>query len=64
VDSKANRLLIDFIGKMFGVPASRVNIARGQVGRMKTVHMHGPIPHMAAVLERLAGAGTAPRGSA
>ena len=50
VDSKANVLLVDFLGKSFDVPAREVIIIRGGQSRAKTVEIVGPSP---GLLERI-----------
>ncbi|PWT77069.1 MAG: hypothetical protein C5B46_00360, partial [Proteobacteria bacterium] len=42
VESKANALLIEFLGEKLDVSASQVSIARGARGRNKTVEVHAP----------------------
>ncbi|MDA0208071.1 MAG: DUF167 domain-containing protein [bacterium] len=39
VDGKANRALILFLAKRLNLPKSRVEIRRGQSGRVKHVHL-------------------------
>lgn len=50
VDDKANRLLVDFLGKSFDLPAGRVIISRGGRSRAKIVEILRP---SAALLERI-----------
>ena len=42
VDGKANAHLRRYIGKAFGVPASRVSVVAGQTGRDKRVSIESP----------------------
>jgi uncharacterized protein (TIGR00251 family) len=42
LDDRANQLLIDFLGKTFGVPASRIRISRGGRSRRKLVEITAP----------------------
>ena len=42
VDGKANAHLCRYIGKAFGVPASRVSVVAGQTGRDKRVSIESP----------------------
>ncbi|MFQ5659466.1 MAG: DUF167 domain-containing protein [Gammaproteobacteria bacterium] len=42
VDGKANKQLITFLAKAFGVAKSRINIARGKHSQDKTVVIHAP----------------------
>jgi uncharacterized protein YggU (UPF0235/DUF167 family) len=44
VDDKANKLLIDFIGRMLDLPANRVIIASGLHTRKKIVQIVHPEP--------------------
>ena len=41
-DSRANALLIDFVAKKLGVPASRVSIGRGGKSRSKVIIVAAP----------------------
>ncbi len=41
VEGKANKALINFLGKMFKVPKSRVVILKGETGRQKKVFIEG-----------------------
>ena len=41
VDGAANEALRAFIGKMLGVPKSKVAILRGETGRKKTLRVEG-----------------------
>ncbi len=41
VDGAANEALRAFIGKLLGVPKSRVEIVRGETGRKKTLRVEG-----------------------
>lgn len=50
VDSKANALLLDFLGKSLDVPARKVMIKWGSQGRAKTVEIHDA---GAGLLERI-----------
>lgn len=40
VDSRANKLLLDFLGKSLDVPARKVMIKQGSRARAKTVEIH------------------------
>jgi uncharacterized protein len=42
VDGKANRHLIEFLARTFGVPKSQVILLRGETTRLKTVQIHAP----------------------
>jgi uncharacterized protein (TIGR00251 family) len=44
VDDKANRLLLDFIGRTLDLPANRVIITTGLHSRKKTVQITHPEP--------------------
>lgn len=41
VDGKANKTLLAFLSKLFGIPASRVQLLKGETGRRKTVLING-----------------------
>ena len=41
VDGKANRHLLEFLARVFAVPAAKVHLLRGASGRMKTVLVEG-----------------------
>jgi uncharacterized protein (TIGR00251 family) len=41
VDGAANEALRAFIGKLLGVPKSKVEILRGETGRKKTLRVEG-----------------------
>lgn len=51
VDGKANKHLLAFLARQFGVPGARVVLVSGQTGRDKRVciqsprHIPSPIPH-------------------
>jgi uncharacterized protein (TIGR00251 family) len=42
VDGKANAHLIKFLAKAFGVAKSRVQVASGETGRNKSIHITAP----------------------
>ena len=42
LDDRANQLLIDFLGKILGVPGSRIRISRGGRSRRKLVEIVAP----------------------
>lgn len=42
VDGEANRHLVRFLAKAFGVPQQHVRIIRGEQGRHKTVSIESP----------------------
>jgi hypothetical protein len=52
-DFKANALLVDFLGKSFQLPASRVMITRGTRGRAKIVEIAGGGPQLLARIQHL-----------
>jgi uncharacterized protein (TIGR00251 family) len=41
VDGSANRLCIDYMAKILGIPKSRVSITRGEKSRHKTIKITG-----------------------
>ncbi len=41
VEGKANKALINFLGKIFKVPKSRIAIVKGETGRQKKVFIEG-----------------------
>jgi uncharacterized protein (TIGR00251 family) len=58
VDGAANRHLCRYIADLFGVPAARVRLVRGESGRDKTVEVAGAtsLPEPLAALARATGA--------
>lgn len=42
VDGAANKVVIEFIAKSFGVSKSAVAIDKGQTGRLKTLRINSP----------------------
>lgn len=42
VDGKANRELVSFLSKVFGVPKSQIELLKGQSNRRKTVSVISP----------------------
>jgi uncharacterized protein (TIGR00251 family) len=42
VDGKANRHLLKFLAKAFGIPCSRVELIGGESSRSKTVRLKSP----------------------
>lgn len=42
VEGKANRHLLKFLAKAFGIPASRVELLSGEGSRSKTVRLKSP----------------------
>jgi len=42
LDSRANRLLIDFIAEKLGIPSSRVGLRHGSKGRRKLIEVLAP----------------------
>lgn len=42
VEGKANEHLAKLLGKLFGVPKSRVTVARGSASRAKTIRINAP----------------------
>lgn len=53
VDSRANALLVDFLGKSFDVPPREVIIVRGGKSRAKTVEIVGPSPGLPERIRQL-----------
>ena len=51
VDGKANEHLIKWLGKLFNVPKSHIEILQGESGRHKTLRIKKPkqLPEMAGV---------------
>ncbi|MEH6548649.1 MAG: DUF167 family protein [Pseudomonadales bacterium] len=43
IDGKANKHLIAFVAKAFGVSKSQVQITSGELGRQKTIWINSPI---------------------
>lgn len=41
VDGKANKALMDFLAKIFGLPPSRIEILKGKTGRKKSALIRG-----------------------
>lgn len=41
-DARANRLLVDFLGKELEVPSSRIRISRGERSRHKLIEVMAP----------------------
>ena len=50
VESRANTLLLEFLGEKLDVPASRMSITRGSRGRNKVVEVHAPGPVALSVI--------------
>ena len=42
VDSRANRVLLDFIAEKLGVPSARVSLRHGAKGRRKLIEVRAP----------------------
>lgn len=53
VDGKANKALIRYLSKTFGIPASRVTILKGETGRKKLVLLEDlPLTGVQSTLSR------------
>jgi uncharacterized protein (TIGR00251 family) len=54
IAGRANDAVVEWVGEMFNLPASRVIIRRGRHSRIKTVDILSPGPHWFSHLEKLA----------
>jgi hypothetical protein len=54
VDGKANKQLIKFLAKQFGVSKQRISISSGEGNRLKTLHISQPATFPAALRQDLA----------
>lgn len=56
VEGKANKALVRFIAKTFGLAASRVDLLRGETGRKKQILLKGiPLTEVQTILSGLLG---------
>jgi uncharacterized protein (TIGR00251 family) len=49
VDGKANTELVRFLGKLFGVPRSAIQIESGELSRQKRVRIRNPVQWPAGI---------------
>lgn len=52
-DGKANAALLALLAESLGVARTRIDVVSGHTGRVKTLHVEGDGPALAAVLRRL-----------
>ncbi|RDV83667.1 DUF167 domain-containing protein [Ammonifex thiophilus] len=53
VEGKANKLLLEFLSQVFGIPMRRLQLVKGIKGREKVVLVDMPLPLVAEKIERV-----------